>query len=317
MSVDRAERILEEATPPSPQEKLAAAVSPIDWDDFWQADAPDADWAIEPIVPAGRQVAMFSRPKDGKSLLALDACAAAAAGRTVFGNPIEPMDITYIDLEMTEADLRERLEAFGYGPNDDLSRLHYYQLQSFPSLDTQRGGQVLSAVVAMNRSRLVVVDTMARATIGEEDAADTYRNFYRHTGAPLKQAGVALWRLDHAGKDIARGQRGSSGKADDVDVVFQLTEQGGIVTLTRTHTRVPWVPGQIQLRRVEEPSLHHVLLGADTWPAGTAEVACLLDELEIPLDASVSMAMRALRANDNGRRKTLVLAALKWRRTRP
>ena len=37
------------------------------------------EWVIEPIVPKGRQVAVYSPPKDGKSLFALDSSAAAAA----------------------------------------------------------------------------------------------------------------------------------------------------------------------------------------------------------------------------------------------
>jgi hypothetical protein len=41
---------------------------PIDWRVFWSTDPPETDWLLEPIVPAGRQIAIFSRAKVGKSL---------------------------------------------------------------------------------------------------------------------------------------------------------------------------------------------------------------------------------------------------------
>jgi Fe2+ transport system protein FeoA len=36
-------------------------------------------------------------------------------------------------------DLRERLEGFGYGPDDDLSLLHYALLPTIDPLDTELG----------------------------------------------------------------------------------------------------------------------------------------------------------------------------------
>lgn len=293
---------------------LADWTPPIDWAAFWAQDSPEQDWLIEPIVPAGRQVAVFSRAKTGKSLLALDVAAALATGAPILGlRPVQPATTVYIDLEMTDADLRERLEDLGYGPESDLSRLVYYQLPSLPPLDTELGGQVLQAIVDRHHAALVVIDTMARAVTGDENNADTYRDFYRHAGRRLKAQGVALLRLDHAGKDPALGQRGSSAKADDLDVVFSMTAEGDEgFRLTRTHSRVPWVPPKVELIRHTEP-LRHVLTSG-LWPESTKEVAALLDELHVPLDVTYHHANQSLRDAGQGRRKHVVLAALKWRR---
>ena len=48
--------------------------------------------------------------------------------------PDEPITILYLDYEMTDDDLRERLEIFGYGPNDDYSRLHYVKASGVGAL---------------------------------------------------------------------------------------------------------------------------------------------------------------------------------------
>jgi hypothetical protein len=304
-----------------PEEGIAETLglAPIDWPTFWSRPPSIAEYVIEPTVPKGRAVAVYSKPKGSKSLLFLDATAAAVTGRSIFGQPARPaIRVVYLDMEMTEDDLRERLEDLGYGPADDLSGLAYYQLPSMPPLDSVLGGEVLLEAALNHQTDLVVLDTMARAVSGDENSADTYRAFYRNTGQRLKAAGVALLRLDHQGKEAERGQRGSSSKADDVDVVWHLTTVSSKrLILKRTHTRVPWVPAEVSIDRYEEPHLRHVLAPVDSWPAGTAEVAAALDDLKVPLDAPVRSAMSALKESGRGRSTALVTHALKYRRIQP
>jgi hypothetical protein len=292
-------------------------VNPIDWGAFWSQESPAEEWLIEPVVAAGRQTAIYSTAKTGKSLLSLDISAARSTGRSSLGQSAQdPIGVVYLDLEMTEADLRERLGDLGYGPHDDLSRLHYYSLPTLPSLDTDLGGEIVVDLARRAEAQLVVVDTMARVVSGDENSADTYRNFYRFTGSRLKQAGIALLRLDHQGKDPSQGARGSSAKDDDLDIVFRLsTVDATTLKLTRTRSRIPWVPSEVMVTRREEPFLRHVL-SHDTFPAGTQELVRLLDELEVPDDASSAMAVQALKAAGHGKRKQLVLAALKVRKVR-
>lgn len=301
----------DETTPTGVKEWM----TPIDWDAFWANESLPEDWLFEPVVPAARQVAIYSTPKAGKSLFVLDMAAAGATGRSNLGYPArKAVEILYVDLEMGEADLRERLEALGYGPDDDLSHLHYYQLPPLPPLDGEFGGEILTSLAIETGVSLVVIDTMARAVSGAENDADTYRNFYRYTARVLKAAGIGLLRLDHQGKDAAQGSRGSSAKNDDPDVVFRLTRlDDHTLKLTRTHSRVPWVPAEITIVQESEPLLRHIVSG-DAVPAGTHNCANVLDELEVPLDATAQTAMTALKRADRGARKTVVLAALKYRR---
>jgi hypothetical protein len=286
-----------------------------DWPAFWSDEQPMSnDWAIEPIVPAGRQVSIWARAKVGKSLLLLDLAAAAATGRSVLGQPgRDPVDVVYADLEMSADDLRDRMSDLGYGPDSDLSHLHYFQGGRIPPLDTAVGGEAAAATCAHHRARLLVVDTMARAVTGEENSSDTYRNFQLHTGGRLRALGVSVVCLDHGGKDPRQGSRGSSAKEDGADVIFSLGQVGEFLVLRCTHSRVPWVPTETVIKREEEPALRHVLAPV-AYPAGSAECAELLDKLEVPLDASVRVAKAALKAAGEGRRDAVIAAALKYRR---
>jgi hypothetical protein len=54
--------------------------------------------------------------------------------------------------------------------------------------------------------------------------------------------GITELRIDHAGKEATKGQRGSSAKNDDVDVVSQLKVDTHGVTLSVDRQRISWVP---------------------------------------------------------------------------
>ncbi len=75
-----------------------------------------------------------------------------------------------------------------------------------------------------------------------------------------------------------------------------------------------WVPEKVAFGIKEDP-LRYVRVEY-VWPAGTNDTAELLDKLGIPAETSANAALAALKAAGEGRRKQVVLAALKWRRER-
>ena len=297
----------------------------IDWEEFWTEDHKAEEWLAWPILPAGRQVALYAPPKTGKSILTLAVVAALAAGRPILGAPAaDPVHVLYLDYEMTRADLYERLESLGYGPpgtpDSPWQHLHYASLPSLPPLNTAEGARRVARLVELTNSRAVVVDTTGRAVDGDENDAGPYREFARHTGLALKRLGVALLRTDHAGKDKDKGQRGSSAKNDDVDAVLRLDLAEDGYNLVRTHSRVPWVPERVLVaRNTNGDGLTEFTAARDQkgWPEGTKACAADLDELFIPQDATVRTAMIMLREANKGRRNKVVSAALAYRRTLP
>ncbi len=243
--------------PPAPEPGSEDRNGLVDWSTIWGAVAAGEDWLVEPLLPARRATVTYSPAGAGKSLLALDVAVRLATGARVLARPAgAPAEVLYLDFEQTEDDLIERLAAMGYGPESELSHLRYYLLPSLPPLDTAEGGAAVIALARKYAAVLVVIDTTARVISGGENDADTFLGLYRHTIMPLKAEGRAVWRLDHAGKDLERGQRGSSAKRDDVDAVFELTAgDENTVRLRATKRRQSWIPEYIDLVKLEDPDL--------------------------------------------------------------
>lgn len=282
----------------------------VDWSTFWRRDRVADDWTFDDVLARGRGHALYASHKTGKSLLMLY-IAAVVAKRP--GNVV-----VYLDYEMGEDDLHERLVDMGYGPADDLSRLRYALLPSLPPLDTPEGARALDELLDIVQGQhpgehlTVILDTTGRAVQGDEDKADTIRSFYGWTGIGLKRRGATWARLDHAGKDASKGQRGTSAKGDDVDVVWRVVRDDTGLTLRRDASRMSWVPERVAFLRLDEP-LRYVR-AVVAWPAGTAECAADLTALAVPIDASSTTAIAALRDANKARRKAVVLAALKYRK---
>jgi hypothetical protein len=230
----------------------------VDWTDFWNAGSEPIRYLVDPLFSAGEVTRVFAQAKTGKSLLVLECMAALATGRAVLGLEPDPASVVYIDQENTIDDWRDRLSSMGYSADVDLSRLHWYSLQSWPPLDTAEGGAHVLERVAAHSASIVVLDTQSKMLSGPEDKADTSGAFYRHTLLPLKRMGHAVVIIDHAGNDPTK-PRGSSGKRDDVDVVWQIASRGrDRLTVKRTHSRKRHQRNHMFLNRRLDPTRHEI-----------------------------------------------------------
>ena len=179
---------------------------------------------------------------------------------------------------------------------------------------------MLIALAHKVEAELVVIDTFGKAVAGKENDADTVRDWYQWTGLRLKNAGRGFIRIDHAGKDFERGQRGTSAKNDDVDVVWRMTRLEGdrFRLVGDASGDCSGCPETVEMELVEVDNElgYRLLTGGRGYPAGTAEVADDLDRLGVPLEWGRIKAGKALRDGGLGRRNTTVSAALKYRRER-
>jgi hypothetical protein len=285
----------------------------VDWGEFWSQDSDEEQWMAEPVIALGRAHAIYAPGGTGKSLFSLWLAAALATGRQgLDGEPLTRRRVLYLDYEMTHADVLERLRSMGYDESCDLSWLSYAILPTLPPADAPEGGKAIARMAQLVDAEMVVLDTFSRAVSGDENDADTVRSFYRWTLLHLKSDGRTFVRIDHAGKDVEKGQRGSSAKNDDVDVVWQMVKADGGFKLTAKKARMGWVSPTIALQQFDTPSLHYKAVGF-VAPAGTDRIVADLDDLGVPCDATTRAAAQTLKSAGRGARMELVRAAQKRR----
>jgi hypothetical protein len=304
----------EQQTAQTPETYDAALLAQlVNWTDFWETDHSAEEWMVQPILAIRRSHAMFAPGGTGKSLLSLWLAANIATGGVVFGQQLARRNVLYLDYEMTADDLADRLEAIGVDSADALANLHYALLPSLPPADAPEGGKAILRLAQLVGAEIVVIDTFGRAIEGDENDADTVRSFYRWTGLHLKAAGIAYLRVDHAGKDISKGQRGTSAKNDDVDVVWQMTKTESGVRLTAKKRRMGWVPETVELTLTDNP-LYYDTVTRPGYPAGTKEAVTLLDSLGIDPAWSARKVGPVLRAGGHKVANDVLRAAVRARR---
>lgn len=293
----------------------------LDWHALFN-DETEQDWVVEPLIPVGRLVALYSRPKVGKSLLMLELAVAISRGTPVLGTTLDrARRVLYVDHENDpRGDVRTRLEDMGIGP-EDLDGLDYLSFPTMAALDSHLGGDQLMATAAAYSSEVIVIDTVSRAVAGEENSNDTWLSFYRHTGLRVKRAGLTLVRLDHSGKNEARGQRGGSAKSGDVDVIWRLSEEirDQVYKLECEDHRLPIVEKVLTLHRETVPVLRHRVdsMGrVGSWQAKVTAIVDACDAAGLPNDAGRRLVGPVARAAGVSARGQVLDEAVRLRKLR-
>src|SRR6185436_2586738 len=157
-----------------PPHGRSASLSLIDWATAF--NRPPVDAIVEGLVFPGRWTALVAPAKLGKSTLGLHIAHTLARGIDPFqGSPQTAVDILYLDGEMGEADILERLTALDLTPCD-LARLHYTDL--FPKGDTIQGGAAIVSTAINLGAQVVVLDGLNAFATGAEKDDSPWRNLF-------------------------------------------------------------------------------------------------------------------------------------------
>ena len=298
------------------RDEVLATPTPIDWAVFAAADHKVADWLAEPVLPRGKLTMIYSTGGAGKSLLGLELGAKLALGQAVINRPDgEPLSVVYIDGEMTESDLADRLRSMDINAVE-LANLHYYLLQALPPLDTAEGGAALLALCRKHKADICIIDPLVYMIEGDENESGPIKNMGRYTTQPLKASGVTLLLMDHAGKDKRQGPRGASAKQNIADVIWKMTTRGDGVRLNSKlpagKRRQGWIPERVDLVRTVGPLAHvHVETDHDIK---IEQVMGELDTLGVPLECGNHKAGKLYRDAGFSATQSLIAEAQRQRR---
>lgn len=192
---------------------------------------PPVEWAVENLLTRQGLGILYAPPGVGKTFFALDLALSIARGVPFHGLETTQGRVLFIAGEGA-AGLGKRAKALRYARGWHEDAPLYILPASVAFANEGDIERLLRTIDAIGENfSLVVVDTVARALLGhEENSADSMGLFIAACDAIKTHTGGALLGIHHAGKDSARGMRGSSALLGGSDSVLKLSQEYGLLT---------------------------------------------------------------------------------------
>lgn len=202
-------------------------------------------WVVEPLLPAGGKLNIYSPPKVGKSWAALQLAIDVAAKKDKWlGFPLHMHGNTlYLQLDTPRGlwvdEYLLRLKAADYATGSGEYRVHFSDREEIPSypfdIRYKPHGDWLRSSVDRINPVLVVVDTWREAFRGNENDTDTSQDVLSSLVAATYPAALVI--ISHASKpthtsdgevkkSVVNGLRGSSYLSGAVDGIIEVGKTG-------------------------------------------------------------------------------------------
>jgi len=172
------------------------------------------EWLIENICERDSVMAIFGKPKSGKSFIAVDMAASLAKGIPFHGHKTKQAAVVYVCGEGNRG-IARRLHAF--------QSLHKQNLTDAPLLLSTRGARMLDekdhqmlkdnidlAQDKYGQIGMIVIDTLARSMNGDENSTSDMNAFIEKVDDLKDSYGSAINIIHHTGHSTNQRARGSS-----------------------------------------------------------------------------------------------------------
>ena len=201
-------------------------------DSVMGTDWPEPTWAIPNYLPVGLTI-LAGKPKVGKSWLSLQIALAVGAGGQTLGEPVEGGPVLYLALEDTARRLKDRMGKQGWPrglPVEFMTLGQFYDSVG----DLQNGGGIkLADQIDLKRYRLVVIDTLSRSVMGDQNDVAAMTAALTPLQEISHHQNTAILLNDHhhkgnlANPDAISDILGSTAKGAMADTVWGLYRERG------------------------------------------------------------------------------------------
>lgn len=186
-------------------------------------------WIVRKVLPEGCYL-LAAAPKVGKSWLALQMALAVASGTEVLGQPVEPGDVLYLDLEGNDPRLQARLHMLKAEVllTEAQGDAFHYETQ-WPLANAGGVEAIDTWLIAHPNARLVVVDVLERFRPRRSAKGNLYTEDYdalKGLKALAYKHHIAVLVVHHTRKGatddplaMVSGTQGLAGSADGVLVL--------------------------------------------------------------------------------------------------
>lgn len=189
---------------------------------------PPLEFIVEPLFSAGSINLVFGPGGVGKTYSMADCMMCAALGKDWLGFKIkEPTHCLIVDEENGLYRLRCRLhEIVKYHGANQNTQLRFTTMCMIDLLHNKQDMIDLGEMIAETKSKLVLLDSFIDFIPGgDENSSRDVQPIFHGLRSIAEKNRCAFIILDHSGKDIGRGVRGTSAKRGAVDLAL-LVQSG-------------------------------------------------------------------------------------------
>lgn len=221
--------------------------------DFYKKPDP-IKWLIKGWVQANALMMCFGESGAGKTFFVLDLALTIASGMTDWhGHRVKPGPVVYLAGE-GHYGLKARIAAWVHERGRDVDDI--YVSESACDLNTDEGYSKVVREINDYEARpvLIVVDTLNRFLLGDENKADDARSMIDRCGRLMQEFGCSVLIVHHTGvsPDARTRARGSSAfkGAMDVELLVEAVA-GGAIKVTQTKSKDAEVPPPLCFDKVQ------------------------------------------------------------------
>ena len=232
---------------------------------------PDMEWLIEGLIPKNCFGTLYGPSGTGKTFLMLHMAAHIALGWNWYGQPVKRGPVLYFAAE-GQMGIKQRYTAWcqHYNHGEDVPGL-IISPQPFYPTDEELIRALLHAVATFPEGvpSMIVLDTMARCFMGDENSTPDMGAFNRGIDRIRSETGATLQLVHHTGWNTTR-MRGNSSllAALDVEMRVERDELGTIaLSCEKMKDGMDFEPWYFTLSPVEGTKSVVALLAKDNKPA--------------------------------------------------
>jgi hypothetical protein len=197
------------------------------------------NYLVKGIIPRVGLVVVWGPPKCGKSFWTFDAVMHVALGWSYRGHRVRQGTVVYLALEGGHG-FRNRIEAWRRRHlNGRREPVPFYLLDVPVDLVADRDKLIeeIRAQLGIEVPSIVVIDTLNRAMLGDENKSDDMAKFIRAADVVRTAFGCVVIVIHHCGvaKNRPRGHTSLAG-ADDAQIAVER-DKGGNITVTIEHMK--------------------------------------------------------------------------------